>query len=219
MRADFRHQLSSLRVDLGEMCDLAGAAAGRATCGLLDVDAEVARRVVLDVERLRLVHNAVERRTLGILARQAPVARDLRTVVTAIHIAADADRMGGLASHVAKLSLRRHPEAAIPDEMRATFLEMGRIAVELAQRCRAALLANDSDQAQRVRHDDQTMERLHQELFEAVMSPRWSHGPSIASDVVLLGRFYGRFADHADEIARRVIFEASGSTASRAHAV
>jgi len=218
MRADFRHQLESLRADLGAMCDLAGHAIGLATDGLLDADAEAAHRVVLDVARLRSLHNDLERRTLGILARQAPVAGDLRAVVTAIHIAADADRMGGLAAHVAKLVLRRHPERAVPDEMRERFQEMGRLAVTLCECCRVALVAEDGAQAHRVMDDDQTMETLHRELFVAVTNQRWTHGPGAASDIVLLGRFYGRFADHADAIARRVIFQTSGHPAPREQA-
>lgn len=211
MRTDFRHQLDLLRADTSGMCGLAGDAVGNATHGLLDMDVEAARRVVVNVEQLRNMHNEVEHRTLGVLARQAPVAGDLRAVVTAIYIAADADRMGGLASHVARLCLRRHPESPIPDEMRGKFREMGLLAVELAERCRATLLAGDCSQAHLVRRDDQAMETLHRELFAAVMSPQWRHGPGVASDVVLLGRFYGRFADHAEGIARRLTFQTSGT--------
>jgi phosphate transport system protein len=219
MRTEFRKQLDSLRSDLGGMCELAGDAMGGATRGLLDADTEAARQVIVDVERLRFLHNAVERRTLGILAKQAPVAGDLRTVVTAIHMAADADRMGGLASHVAKMILRRYPESAIPSEMRGRFHEMGRVAVNLTQCCRDILTTGDCTQAHRVRHDDQLIETIHQELFREVMSPRWVHGAAVASDVVLLGRFYGRFADHADEIARRLVFQTSGAAPVREPAV
>jgi len=63
------------------------------------------------------------------------------------------------------------------------------------------------------------METMHRELFAAVTSPRWAHGAMVASDVVLLGRFYGRFADHADEIARRMVFQSSGEAPEREHAV
>jgi phosphate transport system protein len=219
MRTTFRHELEQLRADMAGMCALAGDAVGGATHALLEVDADAARRVAVDVERLRLLHNSVERHTLGILARQAPVAGDLRTVVTAVHIAADADRMGGLARHVAKLCLRRHPEPVTPDEMRGHFSEMGRLAVDLAGRCEAALLTADCTQARLIQRDDEAMETLHQELFHAVMSPGWRHGPGTASDVVLLGRFYGRFADHAEEIARRVLFQSTGSQEMGLHAV
>ena len=219
MRTDFRQQLESLQADLGAMCALAGDAVGRATRGLLEVDAEAAREVAHDIERLRFLHNTVERRTLGILAKQAPVAGDLRRVVTAIHVAADADRMGGLAAHVAKVSLRRHPESAIPRELHGRFDEMGSTAVGLADSCRDILTTGDCSQADRVRADDRVMETMHRELFGEVMSPGWAHGPVVASDVVLLGRFYGRFADHADEIARRMVFQASGEALAREQAI
>jgi phosphate transport system protein len=218
MRMDFHRQLDLLRADMSDMCGLAGDAVGRATSALLDVDIEEARRVVADVERLRLMHNRVERRTLGLLARQAPVAGDLRTVVTAIYVAADADRMGGLALHIAKLCLRRYPESPIPDEMREKFRKMGRLAVELAERCRVALMDGDCAQAPMLRRDDHAMEMVHREIFAVVMSPQWLHGPGVASDVVLLGRFYGRFADHAEGIAQRLVFQINGVPTAREHA-
>jgi phosphate transport system protein len=214
MRREFHRQLEFLRADLGNMCKLSGVAARRATTALLEVDAESAGQVLTEVERLRLLNNAVERRAVIILARQAPVAGDLRATVTAIQIAADADRMGGLAAHVAKLCLRRHPRPVVPDELHAPFARMGEIAVDLADRCRAAVLAADCAQAHRVRDDDRAMDALHWRLFTTVMSPQWPYGPSVAIDIVLLGRFYGRFADHAAEIARRVIFQTTGSYAS-----
>jgi phosphate transport system protein len=87
----------------------------------------------------------------------------------------------------------------------------GEIAVVLAERSRAAALAGDCAQAHRVRDGDATMEDLHRQLFRVVSSPRWSHGSVVAIDIVLLGRFYGRFAAHAGGIARRVIFQTTGS--------
>jgi phosphate transport system protein len=211
MRTAFHRQLDGLRADLGTMCELAGAAAGRATTALLDVDAEAAGQVLGDVERLRLLNISVERRAVSILARQAPVAGDLRATITAIQIAADADRMGGLAAHVARLCLRRHPEPVVPDELRDCFRQMGDMAVGLAERSREAAVVGDCAQARRVRDEDRAMEDLHRHLYSVVMAPEWTHGPAVAIDIVLLGRFYGRFADHAGEIARRVIFQTTGS--------
>ncbi|MCV7421274.1 phosphate transport system regulatory protein PhoU [Mycobacterium yunnanensis] len=212
MRTNFQLQLESLQADLGAMCALAGEAVGGATRGLLDVDAAVAHEVTREIGQLRRLRDAVERRAIGILARQAPVARDLRMVVTALHVAADADRMGGLAAHVAKLTLRRYPESVIPRELHGRFEEMGATAVDLAGRCHAILTTGDCAQVDRVRSDDRFVETLHRELFTAVASPGWAHGATVASDVVLLGRFYGRFADHAGEIARRMMFQTSGAS-------
>jgi phosphate transport system protein len=196
------------------MCALAGGAAGHATCALLEMDAEAAGDALADVEKLHRLHKAVERDAIGILALQAPVASDLRAVVGAIHIAADADRMGGLAQHVAETCLRRLPVAVLPDELGPIFAEMGQLAVDLAERSRVAVLTGDRLEARRVREGDDAMEALHRQVFQIVTSPQWPHGQGLAVDAVLLGRFYGRFADHAGEIARRVGFQTTGSYAS-----
>jgi phosphate transport system protein len=216
MRKGFHRDLEALRADLGRMCVLAGVAARHATCALLDTDAEIAERALADVRRISALRNSVERRAVELLALQAPVASDLRAVVASIRIAADADRMGGLAGHVARLCLRRHPAAVLPDELRDTFATMSQLAVDLSDQCQAAVLTGCSVQARRVCDGDAAMEDLHRSLFEAINSPRWSHGVAVAADVALLGRFYGRFADHAGEIAHRVMFQETGSPALKA---
>ncbi|BBY27985.1 phosphate signaling complex protein PhoU [Mycolicibacterium sediminis] len=211
MRADYHRQLDALRADLGRMCALAGSAAGSATDALLAADLDAANRVSGDVERLRALEAAVERQVVGILARQAPVARDLREVVTAIQIAGDADRMGGLAAHIARVPALRHPARVVPDHLRPSFVEMGSLAVDLADRCRAAVLDGTGVQTEQILDDDDAMESLHRGVHRAVMQKDWSHGATAAIDAVLLGRFYGRFADHAGEIARRVRFQTTGA--------
>jgi phosphate transport system protein len=216
MRKDFHHQLEVLRADLATMCGLAGVVARRATVALLDVDADAAGQALAEAEQLNVMRADVERRAVSILALEAPVAGDLRATVTAIQIASAADRMGGLAAHVARLCLRRHPEAVVPEELRGCFAQMGEIAVDLAERSRGAVLEGDYAQAHSSQHDDGAMEELHRNLFRLVASPRWSHEPAVAIDIVLLGRFYGRFADQAGEIARRVTFQATGTYATQA---
>ena len=64
--------------------------------------------------------------------------------------------------------------------------------------------------ASRIRDDDEAMNDMHRRLFTSVMSPEWSHGVPAAVDLVLLGRFYERFADHAVAIAARVPFRSTG---------
>ena len=75
-----------------------------------------------------------------LLALQAPVAGDLRAIVSSIQIVADVDRMGALALHVAKIARRRHPQHALPEEVNGYFAEMGRVAVELGKARRRWLI-------------------------------------------------------------------------------
>ena len=145
-----------------------------------------------------------------LLALQAPVAGDLRSIVGSIQIVADIDRMGALALHVAKIARRRHPQHALPEEVNGYFSEMGRVAVELGNSAQEVLLSRDPEKAARIREEDDAMDDLHRHLFTVLMDREWKHGVAAAVDVTLLGRFYERFADHAVEVARRVIFQVTG---------
>ena len=211
-RTEFHQQLDALNADLVHMCEFAGEAIQRATSGLLSVDLDAAEQVLTDLEALARLRRDVDRAALGMLARQAPVASDLRAVVAAIHIASDADRMGGLAAHVARIVRRRHPSPVLPDEVVGQFSEMGGLAVDLAEDAASVILDGDPVRASRIRDDDEAMNDMHRRLFTTVMSPDWSHSVSAAVDLVLLGRFYERFADHAVAISARVLFRSTGDT-------
>ena len=212
MRTEFHQQLDALNADLARMCELAGEAMQRATLGLLTVDLEAAERVLTDLEVLSRMRRQVEQSALAVLALQAPVASDLRVVVAAVHISSDADRMGGLAAHVARIVRRRHPAPAVPNELVGQFSEMGSLAVDLAEDAAFVIIDGDPVRASRIRDDDEAMNDMHRRLFATVMSPEWSHGIPAAVDLVLLGRFYERFADHAVAIAARVLFRSTGDT-------
>ena len=211
-RTEFHQQLDALNADLVHMCEFAGEAIQRATSGLLSVDLDAAEQVLTDLEALARLRRDVDRAALGMLARQAPVASDLRAVVAAIHIASDADRMGGLAAHVARIVRRRHPSPVLPDEVVGQFSEMGGLAVDLAEDAASVILDGDPVRASRIRDDDEAMNDMHRRLFTTVMSPDWSHSVSAAVDLVLLSTFYERFADHAVAIAARVLFRSTGDT-------
>ena len=85
------------------------------------------------------------------------------------------------------------------------------MAVELGSTAQDALLSRDPQKASRVLADDDAMDDLHRHLFKVLMDRDWKHGVTAAVDVALLSRFYERFADHAVEIGRRVIFQATGA--------
>ncbi|WP_284227882.1 phosphate signaling complex protein PhoU [Mycobacterium antarcticum] len=210
MRIAFHEQLDTLTQTLGEICGLAGVAMERATQALLQSDLLVAEQVITDHEQLGVLQTTVENDAFTLLALQAPVASDLRLIVSAMQTAADVERMGALALHVAQIARRRHPARALPEEVHGDFAEMGRIAVELGNRARDAVLTRDPDQAARIRHEDDAMDELHRHLFTILMDREWNHGVAAAVDVTLLGRFYERFADHAVEVGQRVVFQVTG---------
>ena len=210
MRTAYHEQLDALTHQLAEMCRMSGIAMERATQALLQADLVLAEQVIGDHENIIAASARAEEAAFVLLALQAPVAGDLRAIVGSIQIVADVERMGALALHVAKIARRRHPQHTLPEEVNGYFAEMGRIAVDLGASAREVLLSRDPDQARLIREEDDAMDDLHRHLFSVMMDREWKHGVAAAVDVTLLGRFYERFADHAVEISRRVIFQVTG---------
>lgn len=210
MRTEFHAQLDRLTAELGEMCGIAATTAADATTALIHADAAAAGRVRSALRRLDELNGLVDRRAFSLLARHAPVAHDLRIVMSAFTIAANADRMGALAANIAKVGTRPNDYPEVPAAVVELLVTMGRHAVDLAERAQRAVIADDVIEARGVQEADAAMNDLHRELLVTVQNSRWTYGVAAASDVVLLGRFYERFADNAVEIARKVIFQASG---------
>jgi phosphate transport system protein len=212
MRTAFHEQLAALSTQMGEMCGLAGVAMQRATAALLQADLVLAEQVIADHDQIVAMSARAEENAFVLLALQQPVAGDLRAIVSSIQIVADVDRMDALAVHVAKIARRRHPLHALPEEVSDCFSEMGRVAVELGNSAQQVLLSRDPEKAARLRVEDDAMDNLHRQLFTVLMDHHeWKHGVPAAVDVVLLGRFYERFADHAVEVGRRIVFQATGT--------
>ena len=212
MRTAYHEKLSELADQLSTLCGMAGAAIERATGALLQADLALAEQVISGQDQVTALSARAEESAVNLLALQQPVAGELRTIVSWIQIVADLDRMGALAVHVAKIVRRRHPDHVLPAEVEGCFAGMGRVAVELAKTAKEVLLTRDADKAARIRKQDDEMDELHRQLFTVLMDHNgWQHGVADAVNVALLGRFYERFADHAVEIGRRVVFQATGT--------
>lgn len=212
MRSAYIEQMAELNGVLGQMCELAGVAMERSTQALLQADLSVAEEVIGEHEQLTTLSTQAEERAFAILALQAPVAGDLRSIVSGFQIVADIDRMGALALHVAKVARRRHPAKALPEEVNGYFAEMGRLAITMASSAREVLNSQNPEDALKLQDDDDAMDDLHRHLFTVLMDREWKHGVAAAVDVTLLGRYYERFSDHAVLIGRRVVFQATGQT-------
>lgn len=211
MRTAFHDQLNALTQSIADMCDLAGTAMERATRALLDADIVAAEAVISGHEDLVVREVQAEADAFALLALQAPVAGDLRVVVSSLQNVADLERMGALALHVAKTARRRHPAHAIPENLNGYFAEMARIAVDIGRDVKDVVLSRDPDKAAKLAEDDDAMDVLHRDLFRVLLNHRWPFPVATAVDVTLLGRYYERFADHAVEIGRRVIFQITGT--------
>jgi len=214
MRDAFHDDLDAISLSLVEMSQLANTAMVRATKAILEADLAVAEEVISEDERIDNLHHDLDARTLTLLARQQPVAGDLRTIVTSIRMSSDIERMGDLAHHVAKLARMRYPACAIPPELVFIIQEMGEVAQRIMTKTTGIITSRDTLAAVELEKDDDAMDKLHRKLFEILLDDNWSHGIETAIDMTLIGRYYERYADHAVSVARRVYFLVTGTYSS-----
>jgi phosphate transport system protein len=210
MREAYQSKLGVLSDKLAQMCDASAEAIRLATDALLNADLRLAEEVIsgdLAIDELR---HRTEEEAFALLALQAPVATDLRVVVSAIHAAGDLERMGDLALHVARTARRRHPANVLPEEVKPYFAEMGKVAVELAHKAASVIRDPDVERANELESDDDAMDDLHRHMFTVMMGREWSHGVAAAVDITLLARFYERYGDHAVAVARRAVYVITG---------
>jgi phosphate transport system protein len=205
--APLSDQLAELGELLGQMCTTVAGALQRATYALLEGRERVAQQVVAGDLQVDALRARVEDVAIDALLFHAPVAGDLRQVVSAIRTAGDVERMGDLALHVAQVAERGRP---LPVQVREDVAEMGRVAVALALKAAEVVRTRNVVLAVELDDDDDAMDALHLHMFGVLTDPDWPCGVPLAVDITLLARYYERFADHAVAVARETVYAVTG---------
>lgn len=214
IRSVFQDELDSVSQSLVDLTEMVSTSMSNATLAILNCDLNLAEEIIANDEKIDEYQHEIDNRIIDIIARQQPVASDLRALVTALRMGSDLERMGDLAHHVAKLARLRHPACAIPPELIGIVTEKGRVAVALTIKTGVVIATRNTEMALEVEKDDDEMDALHRQLISRLIEPNWPHGIETAIDLTLLGRYYERYADHAVSIARRVYFLVTGKYAS-----
>jgi len=214
LRSAFQDELDGVTATLVELSSIVSQAIDKATHALLTANLAEAEEVIAADDFVDDLQHELDARIIDIIARQQPVASDLRALVTALRMSADLERMGDMAHHVAKITRLRHPGAAVPSELLLTIEEMGKVAKLIADKARDIIGSRDIDKALELERDDDEMDKLHRKLFTTLLSDDWKHGTETAIDITLIGRYYERFADHAVSVARRVYYLVTGKFSS-----
>jgi len=214
MREVFQTELDSLREQLGDMCTQAAGAMRTASRAVLTSDSELASTVVAGDAELDAARDRCDETAQRLLALQAPVAGDLRLVLTAVHCSDKIERMGDLAAHVADTARIRHPECAVPDELSEAFAELGRITASMADRPVELIHNPGSGGFQELNETDQAVDDRHAAVLATITDPGWAHGIPCATSLALLVRYYERFADQAVSVAKRLDFAVTGVMAA-----
>ena len=210
MRDSYHEALDAVVNDLVQLTGLVETALQEATIALLEANLDKAEEVISADSRIDAMHDDIESRCFSLLARQAPVAGELRTVVAAMRMVADLARMGDLSAHIAKIARLRFPEHAVPDGLVPNFTLMARVAEEMVATAARSQGERNAHDAGKLAESDEEMDELRKSQFRVLMSKDWPYSVEAAVDVALLGRYYERIADHAVLMAGRVIYVVTG---------
>ncbi len=215
MRDIFHEELESITADHLKMTALVRDAIESATKALLNTDLQLAEKVIADDLEIDRIQHALDERTINIMARQQPVASDLRRLVSSLRISADLERMGDLANHIAKLARMRYPNKAVPAELLEVITEMGSAASRIVEKMAVVLEFRDTNRALEIDSDDDEMDILQRRLIATLLSSDWNNSVEAAVDMAFASRYYERFSDHAVSIAQRVYYTETGEFAPR----
>lgn len=210
MRAVFQQELREVQERLIEIATLVEKSIENATRAFNESNVTLAEEVIADDDKIDGLTVSLDELAINILARQQPVARDLRIVVSALRISASLERMGDMSEHIAQLARYRFPEKVVPKTLRSTFAEMGRLDVEVAKKLTQLLTTEDVRIAEEIRNDDDRIDELHLSVFDKVLGESWKGGAEDTVDATLASRYHERFADHAVSIAKKVQYLATG---------
>lgn len=213
MRTKFAAELAALSEELGRLAELASLASERAAAGLAQADLTAAYEALAADEELQTGYAACENRAVILLALEAPVARDLRQVVSAIRITDDLSRIGSLISGIAETAVRYFPAAVAPPEVADQLSAIGHATATLITATNAALAASPGKGDALVPPDEELAE-LRAEVLARVSAPEWPHGHTVAMDLALLIHHYERCADHCVRIGALINFFHTGTPLS-----
>ncbi|MSY30275.1 MAG: phosphate signaling complex protein PhoU [Actinobacteria bacterium] len=214
MRSVFQEELDGVSQSLVDLSKMVSDSINKATHALIDAELKTAEEVISADEKIDTFQHELDARIIDIIARQQPVASDLRALVTALRMSADLERMGDLSHHIAKVTRLRHPEPALPSELRDLVHHMGTVAENISRKIAVVIETRDTEMALQVEKDDDEMDKLHRQLIGSITNGAWTHGVESAIDITLLGRYYERYADHAVSVSRRVYYLVTGKFAS-----
>ncbi|RZS55032.1 PhoU-like phosphate uptake regulator [Microcella putealis] len=210
MREVFQQELAEVQERLVEIATLVAESIDNATRAFNEVNVALAEQVIEDDDKIDAAAAELDELAINILARQQPVARDLRIVVSALRISASLERMGDMAEHIAQLSRYRFPDKVVPKSLRPTFVEMGAVDVAIARKLVELLRTEDVALAEEIRNDDDKVDALHLSVFDKVLGETWKGEAIDTVDATLASRYHERFADHAVSIAKKVQYLATG---------
>jgi phosphate transport system protein len=208
-RTILNQELSELTANILRLTSMVDHALDTAMEALYSRDLELAQKVILDDEEINTLRFEIEQECLLVLATQQPFAIDLRTVITAMHLATELERIGDHASGIARLVERMEGEEEI--ESLHKLPKMAKRARKMVQVSIQAYVDRDAEMAESmVRRDDKLDKQYHMLFTETVREMSDDDYIRRATYLLWVGHNLEHIGDRATNIAERVIFMTKG---------
>ena len=202
----FQDELEQLKTRLLEMGGIAEEQVRTAVKGLVDRDHGLIDQVLVGDDPLNSLHIEIDSRCFTLLALYQPMAADLRTIVAAVKITTDLERVGDLAVNIAEAARRYVAHA--PVKKLIDIPRMATIAQTMLRDALDAFVRRDTELAQQVLNEDDRLDSLKTQIFRELLTYMLQDTGTIepALDLILISRHLERIGDHATNVAEDVIF-------------
>lgn len=209
-RATLNRELDALRDDVLRLAGLVEQSVDAAMQALKERDQALAREVVARDQAINAMRFRIEEECLTITATQQPAARDLRTIIAAMTMVTDLERMGDHAAGIAKIVLRMGEEPLAKPLV--DLPRMAGIVCQMLRRAMDAFVAHDADLAREVAARDDEVDGLYNRIFSELVSVMMDNPPITKRATYLLWVAHDleRIGDRVTNISERVIFMATG---------
>jgi len=211
IRSNLTDSLEQIEKQLLAMSEEVAVRIGLVTSALLEGDVLSADELIRADDDMDLASLQVEERCIDTIVRQAPVAGDLRFVLSSLHLNSEIERSGDLTTNIAK-AVGRLQGARFDERVRDLIVQMSVQAQLLFRRAAESLAGRDADLAASIDELDDVLDDLHIRYIQTVMQDarRGTLEPQQSLQLALVGRFYERIGDHAENIGERVRYIVTG---------
>ena len=219
LRSEFHQQLAEIQHGIARMSAGVTELVPRATEILLTMDLEGAEYVILGDDEYDQRSLDLEESCFKVIALQAPVATDLRAVISAIKIIADVERSADLCVNICKAARRIYGHELDP-HLRGVIQKMGDQAQVLFKEATEAYLNLDGVRAAALHDMDAYLDDLHRQFIQVIFE---SHAAGsidlqVAVQLAVVARFYERIGDHAVNVGDRTRYIVNGWLPERPYA-
>lgn len=210
LRQHYSEEMKALDREILKMGAFVEEAIRKAMQAMVDQDSALAEKVILDDEIINDLEQSIQDKLTLLIAKEQPVAGDLRHVITSLKVVAQLERMGDHAVHIAKSAQRLSGETYMKELI--DLPKMAEYGIEMLHEVLTAFADGDQDKAIAVAKLDDRIDHLHDQVWRELLTYMMQDVKYInqATSLLFVSRWLERFGDHSTNISEWVVYDCTG---------